>query len=602
MEIIAKNEDIYQGLLNNVLLNYDLSKEEDIEIQGKDNYYFHITNSKNDLDVLNGNINKTNKFSVIDLGECEDLLKDHYHINKNDSLLIMKLEKIINISSERSLQYEIYNPYNKEKLNLSICSNITIDVYTPVILSEKLQILYEELKDMGYDLFDINSRFYQDICTPYKSNEGTDVLLTDRINYYYNNNETVCQSNCKFSDYLMDSQYLKCDCKIMNSEINIQETSKFNPKLIYNSFYNILKNSNYKVLNCYKLALSINSVTKNIGSIITIINFLIFIIFLICYIVKGKNQLNLNIKKVFKKNLEENDSRKKHLLENCIRKTVGKEDKIKIKSKGNINYNKIKSKKRTKMKIQRISKKLTPEKFINKMKIKYDNMKILDYYELNNLDYLQAKKLDKRSYFQIYWSLLKREHPFIFTFITKDDYNITIIKYSRFIFLLCTDMAMNVFFFSDETMHKMFLDYGKYNFIQQIPQIIYSTIISKLLEILLCFLSMTDKYFYQLKKNNNLCKNLFFQIKKRIKIKILFFFIFTIFMFLFYWYLITCFCAVYQNTQIAFIKDSLLSFLLDNLIPFIIYLFPTLFRIISLKLNIYCSKCLYQFSSILPFF
>ena len=58
---------------------------------------------------------------------------------------------------------------------------------------------------------------------------------------------------------------------------------------------------------------------------------------------------------------------------------------------------------------------------------------------------------------------------------------------------------MNVFFFSDETMHKMFLDYGKYNFIQQIPQIFYSTLISKLLEIFLCFLSMTDKYYYEIK-------------------------------------------------------------------------------------------------------
>ena len=87
------------------------------------------------------------------------------------------------------------------------------------------------------------------------------------------------------------------------------------------------------------------------------------------------------------------------------------------------------------------------------------------------MEYLQAKKLDDRNLVQIYCSLLKREHPVIFTFITKDDYNITNIKYSRFIFLLCTDMAMNVFFFSDETMHKMYLNYGKYDFIQQIPQI-----------------------------------------------------------------------------------------------------------------------------------
>ena len=46
-------------------------------------------------------------------------------------------------------------------MNLSICENTTIGIYIPVVLSEKLQNLYNELKDLGYDLFDINSPFYQ---------------------------------------------------------------------------------------------------------------------------------------------------------------------------------------------------------------------------------------------------------------------------------------------------------------------------------------------------------------------------------------------------------------------------------------------------------
>ena len=176
------------------------------------------------------------------------------------------------------------------------------------------------------------------------------------------------------------------------------------------------------------------------------------------------------------------------------------------------------------------------------------------------------------------------------------------IKYSKFVFLLCTNMAMNVFFFSDETMNKLFLDYGKYNFIQQIPQIVYSTIVSKLIETLLCFLSMTDKYYYQIKENKHSNKKSISKIKKYIKKKIIFFYIFTILMFLFYWYLITCFCTVYQNTQIAFIKDSLFSFLLDNLIPFVIYIFPALFRYVSLKTKGLFSKCMYQLSNIIPLF
>ena len=302
--IPRRNGDIYQGIIKNVLLNYNASKGNEIIIRGKDNFYFHLTNSKNDLELLKENNNKTSKFSVIDLGNCDDILKEHYHINKNSSLLIMKLEKITNFSSERSLQYEVYEPYNKTKLNLSICSNTTIDIYTPVILSEKLQNLYEELKDMGYDLFDINSSFYQDICTPYSSNDGTDVLLSDRVNYYYNNEETVCQSNCKLSYYLMESKYMKCNCDIMNAEINTQEITKFNSKLIYKSFYNILKYTNYKVLNCYKLAFSINSITINIGSILTIIYHIFFILFFIIYIVKGKAQINLYIIDAYKKNLE----------------------------------------------------------------------------------------------------------------------------------------------------------------------------------------------------------------------------------------------------------------------------------------------------------
>ena len=148
----------------------------------------------------------------------------------------------------------------------------------------------------------------------------------------------------------------------------------------------------------------------------------------------------------------------------------------------------------------------------------------------------------------------------------------------------------------------MYLEYGKYNFFQQIPQIIYSTIISQLIEIFLCYLSLTDKHYYQIKDAKKITKNSMIGIIKCIQIKIGFFFVFTSLMFIFYWYLITCFCAVYQNTQFAFIKDSFLSFLLGNLIPFVIYLISTLLRIISLKSNKLKFECIYKFSNIIPFF
>ena len=226
----------------------------------------------------------------------------------------------------------------------------------------------------------------------------------------------------------------------------------------------------------------------------------------------------------------------------------------------------------------------------------------LDNYELNNLEYNIALNLDKKNFFEIYLSFLRRENLFIFTFFVCNDHNLIYVKYSRFIFLFCSDMALNVFFFADETMHKMFLDYGKYNFIQQIPQILYSTVISQILEIFLCYLSLTDKHYYKAKNIDIKSKFMILQIIKCVKIKLFFFYLSTGLILCFYWYTITCFCAVYENTQSAFIKDSLLSFGLGLLYPFIIYLFPTLLRLLSLKSKNGKLSFVYNLSDIIPFF
>ena len=81
------------------------------------------------------------------------------------------------------------------------------------------------------------------------------------------------------------------------------------------------------------------------------------------------------------------------------------------------------------------------------------------------------------------------------------------------------------------------------------------------------------------------------------------FFILTFLLFLFYWYFISAFCAVYQNTQEIFLRDSGITILTSFIDPFIIYGFTTLIRIISLCLC--CKKklgCLYKLSDLIPIF
>ena len=341
---LGNNEDIYQVIKDNILNKYNLSKGEEMVYQGENDYFFHLTSAENELAILEGKTNNSNKFSVIDLGKCGSLLKKNYNINENSSLIIMKYEKVSNISSERSLQYEVYEPINKTKSNLSICDNenINIDIYIPVILSEKTQNLYNELQNLGYDLFDINSPFYNDICTPYKSSDGTDILLSDRVNTYYYNDDTSCQSNCKFSDYLIESQYLKCQCDIKNSEINTNNANSFSAKSIYKSFYDVLKYSNYKVLKCGKLIITINSFTKNIGSILSISYFLIFFAFTLIYFFKGKNQLKNDYSNFIIEQTHENNSIKIIQTKDAVQGDVNNDICLQAnKNIENLNLNKV---------------------------------------------------------------------------------------------------------------------------------------------------------------------------------------------------------------------------------------------------------------------
>ena len=160
-------------------------------------------------------------------------------------------------------------------------------------------------------------------------------------------------------------------------------------------------------------------------------------------------------------------------------------------------------------------------------------------YELNDLEYIDAIELDHREFLNIYWYLLKREHIIFFTFFSNNDYNLFSIKLSKLFLSICSDMAFNIFFFSDESMHKIYTSGGEHNWIGQLAQMIYSTIISQILQTFINYLTMTDIHYYQLKalkkeKNINYKKALL--VVNCIKYKLIIFYSSTFLLFLFFWY------------------------------------------------------------------
>ena len=220
--------------------------------------------------------------------------------------------------------------------------------------------------------------------------------------------------------------------------------------------------------------------------------------------------------------------------------------------------------------------------------------------ELNKMDYKYAIELDKRDFITYYFSLLKLKHLIIFTFFIKEDYNVYLMKISLFLCSLALYLITNTIFFNDENMHEIYTYEGKYNFIYQLPFILYTTIISVFFNNLLNLLSLSQRNILKLKQIDQfkIMARKMFSSLKIFKLKIVLFNIIGLIILVFGWYYLTMFCAVYTNTQIHLLKDTFSSFGLSLIYPFGINLIPGFFRIYALRDPKKNRKCIYKLSQL----
>ena len=146
-------------------------------------------------------------------------------------------------------------------------------------------------------------------------------------------------------------------------------------------------------------------------------------------------------------------------------------------------------------------------------------------------------------------------------------------------------------------MHIIYEDHRNFNFIYQIPQILYSSLISNFISIIIRYLSLSQKDILKIKKIKNNIQVESKKLKKCLKTKFILFFILELLFLFLFWYYLSCFCAIYNNTQIHLLKDTMISFGLFLLYPIGICLLPGIFRIPSLRSS--NKECMYKFSKIL---
>ena len=159
--------------------------------------------------------------------------------------------------------------------------------------------------------------------------------------------------------------------------------------------------------------------------------------------------------------------------------------------------------------------------------------------------------------------------------------------------------TINALFFTDSTLHNIYEKKGAFDFIYEIPKIFYSSIISIVFSAIIKYLALSERQIIDIKRQNKKEKlaQIFAKSLICFFVKYIFFFLFNFIFLLFFWYYLSCFCAVYKNTQSHLIVDTIISFILSLLYPLGIYLIPAFLRIYSLqKRN---RKWIYQISKII---
>ena len=560
----------------NLLIDNIIIKDKKNMVYKDNNLIYELTST--DVDNNNNNI------SSINLRECEEKLILNNSINMSDSLLILKVD-IYGIGILVPLiEYEVYNIETKEKLDLSICKNDKIDISIPVNIDENNLYKYNISDDYFYDKCSIKDK-------------DIDIILNDRRNEYYINNMSVCEKDCFFKEYNSNTKKVVCECLIKINFPLIEEI-EINRDLFMKHLTNISTIMNLDIIKCYDIMFTKEGLIKNIGNYIFISIILINIVLFFLFIIKDFKKIqNLIIDLIRNKNINKTEIIKKKEIKNQNNILPKKKKNI----KNIINPEIMNDNSKTKI--------ANDIKLINKIELSRLNINNINYNnnynyndnELNKLNYEEALIIDKRSYMDYYFSLLKIKHLILFTFFNNTDYNSKIIKIYLFLFTFALFLVVNALFFTDSTMHKIYEIKGKYSFIYQLPIILYSSVISIIINTIIKFLSLSENDILEIKHEINDVMTKSKKTLKCLKLKFTLFFILTFILLIIFWYYISCFCTIYRNTQIHLMKDTLVSYALSLVYPFIIYLFPGIFRIPSLRAKNQDKECLYIISKIVQF-
>jgi hypothetical protein len=245
--------------------------------------------------------------SEINLGDCEDKLREKYDIPDDEKLILLQIETKIEGQPTSKLEYYVYSS-DGTSLDLSVCSNSDISITKAITDTSNLN--YDTAKSLakeGVDIYNINDVFFNDFCNGIDI-ENQDLTLENRIDDVYVN-VSFCDEGCEYQGINLETNKVQCSCNLnqINDQNNSTNTTKNKNKFL-KVINDLLNNINYKIVICYQYWLNTKYFKTNSGFYFSVIIFGILQIFLIIICFRWYKSTIIKIKENIKKtNFNENN-------------------------------------------------------------------------------------------------------------------------------------------------------------------------------------------------------------------------------------------------------------------------------------------------------
>lgn len=561
---ITETNEIFDVLSSNIISfyenNYTTSTEKYTTL-----VYDTQTNSQESTGLTN--------LTIVNLSECEMILKDIYKIENEEPLIIAQIDYKNEDVPVNTVAYILFSISGRE-LNISYCNGVEITITSPINNSSEITLTYEQISRLynsGIDVFDSQHSFFNERCFNFTSDDGTDVPLLDRRNDYYQN-VSLCASGCTYSGINIETFTVNCTCSILEEEEKNEDN-------FYSSFSRSISEANFEVVKCYQAVFNSDIIFKNIGSYIMFGMFIIHVVNFILFLSRKRVTYNKFVHSWIKKIslipfFQRIKQQAKKSAETPEDEGISEKENDKSPIQIPILNIKVVSKDKT---------------------VKPIEEKIYSNNVLDNMNLQEAMEKDKRSFFELYKLRILNIHPLLFACCSHPNKTVRYVTIGVLLFGFETDLALNALFYNDEYISKSYHKGGIYDLKDEIPKSFYSSLSNLILGIFCSILAKSfpdeDELNLSAVKTKVEREKIKQQISDHIRKLHYIFFLISFLFIIFYWYYVSAFCAVYQNSQVGWLIDSIVSFGLSMILPFFIALICVCSRLLSL--NIGNEKLLY---------